>query len=107
MSTYRHPDPAVRAQMRQRLWAHRRKHPLRRYGHDSLRWNRPRQDAADQTARIRRHLAALIVLTAAAIGIIGWDIEARHHTMNLPRPVEQSQSHSSSSPHPTYRKDHR
>ena len=99
MSTYRHPEPAVREDMR-RL---RRRRPTTQYGQDSRRRARARQDAADHTTRVRRHLTMLIILTAAALFIIGWD-HATSYDMKLDRPVEVT---GSPAPHPATTVSHR
>lgn len=73
------------------------------YGYDSRRRDRARTDALDHRERIRRHLAALIILTATAIIIIGWDYAARHRTIQWDRPAAPAQGArvtSTAPPHP-------
>jgi hypothetical protein len=100
VSTYRHPDPAVREEMARIL----RSRP--RYGRDSRRRERARQDAADHAVRVRRHLTMLIILTAAALFIIGWDHETSYN-MKLNRPAESTGVTTTPAPHPATTGSHR
>jgi hypothetical protein len=72
VSAYRNPDPAVRREMWRRRLAHFRRHPLRRYGWDSVRRVRPRKDAAEARAVRQAHLVAIGVLAFVALVIIVW-----------------------------------
>ena len=89
-----HPGPAVRREMR-RI---RRCRPATRYGQDSLRRERHRQDTKRAKNSRLRLGAWLIVLTAVAVFIIGWD-HARG-PMDLPRPVEATDTTATPVPHP-------
>jgi hypothetical protein len=93
VSTYRHPEPAVRKEMRRQ-----RRHGGTLYGQDSRRRERARRDAKRAKNSRLRLGAWLIVLVAAAVFIIGWD-----HTrgpMDLPRPVEATDVTATPAPHP-------
>ena len=87
-------DRAVRKEMRHL----RRRRPTTQYGQDSRRRARARQDDALTKRTRTRLLAWIIVLIATAFIIIGWD-----HTrgpMNLPRPVEATDTTSTPAAHP-------
>ena len=93
MSTYRHPDPAVRAEMARITAARNQTIDWRLLGHRCL-----------------RTVVAYAVIAVA--GLITLAVRDATRPLELTRPAEQAQPHPGYrldivSPHPTYRKDHR